>query len=130
MIIRLCMNKKITKRVTQVISPLVVMLIVPIAPVLADCEPCTPEKFCNPLRYCTIQDLLLAILDAVIMIMFPIVILSLVYAGFLFVKAQGQPGELEKARSAFFWGVIGGVIVLGAKGLALAIEATVGELLK
>ncbi len=94
--------------------------------VTAQCSPCDPAtQFCSPLRYCSIQELLLAILDAVIQILFPVVVLALVYAGFLFVKAQGQPGELEKARSAFFWGVVGGLIVLGAKGLALAIEATV-----
>ncbi len=86
--------------------------------------------FQNPLRFRTIEELLVAILDAVVMIMFSIVILALVYAGFLFIKAQGQPAELEKARSAFFWGVVGGVIVLGAKGLALAIESTVSELRK
>lgn len=54
-----------------------------------------------------------------------IVILMLVYVGFLFVKARGEPGAISEAREALLWTVIGGLILLGAQGIAVAIKSTV-----
>ena len=56
---------------------------------------------------------------------FPILVLALVYSGFLFVKAQGNPTEIETAKKAFFWTVVGGVVLLGSSILAGAIGGTV-----
>ncbi|MGM0629327.1 MAG: hypothetical protein ACQESA_02785 [Patescibacteria group bacterium] len=53
---------------------------------------------------------------------------AIVYSGFLFVTAQGNPEKLTKARSAFIWAVIGGLVILGSWAIAQAIEATVDEI--
>ena len=82
----------------------------------------------SPIAYPTISSFVQAILKAVVLIIFPLVVLMLVYTGFLFVKAQGKEQEITKARQAFFWTVIGGLLVLGAQALSLAIEATVDEI--
>lgn len=82
----------------------------------------------NPIAYSSISAFLQAILKAVVLILFPIIVLMLVYTGFLFVKAQGKEQEIANARKAFFWTVIGGLIVLGAQALSMAIEATVKEI--
>lgn len=70
----------------------------------------------------------MAVLDAVALILFPIIVLMLVYCGFLFVKAQGEPAGITEARKVFFWTLIGGLIILGAKAISLAIAATVTEI--
>ena len=85
-------------------------------------------SFVNPLNFGTLPAFLNAILDAVILIAFPILVLFLVYSGFLFISAQGNPAKLADARKIFIWTLIGALLVLGAKALSLAIEATVAEL--
>ena len=65
------------------------------------------------------------ILDFVIKIGTVVVILMLVYVGYLFVAASGEPGKLETARSALLWTVVGALILLGSKAIAIGIEQTV-----
>lgn len=82
----------------------------------------------NPLQFDTLPDFLYAILNIAIVIMFPIVVLMIVYTGYLFLAAQGNPNKLEEAKRALLWTVIGGLIVLGSYALALGIQATVNSL--
>lgn len=89
---------------------------------------CEPGKLCNPLQFNTISGFLDAMLGALVTIATPIVVLMLVYSGFLFVSAQGNPEKLEKAKKAIVWTIIGAVIVLGAFVLTEAIEGTVSQI--
>jgi len=68
------------------------------------------------------------VLDFVIKIGSVIVILMLVYVGFLFVTAQGNDSKITTAREALLWTVVGALILLGAKAIALGIQATVDAL--
>jgi hypothetical protein len=83
--------------------------------------------FCNPLTYTTLSGFLYAILNTVIIFLFPVVVLMIVYTGFLFVQAQGNPEKINKARQALLWTVIGGLIVLGGFAIAQMLEATVAS---
>lgn len=65
------------------------------------------------------------ILNFVVNIGTVVVILMLVYVGFLFVVARGVPGKIEEARKALLWTVVGALILLGAKAIAIGIQATV-----
>ncbi len=67
------------------------------------------------------------IVQSLVVILFPIVILLFIYTGFLFVKAQGKPAELEKARSAFVWSFVGAMLVLGAWALLHIVENTMSN---
>lgn len=69
-----------------------------------------------------------SILDIVVMIGIPVITLAIIYAGFLFVKAKGDPKELETAKSTLLYTVIGAAIILGSWVLALAICNTVADL--
>lgn len=69
-----------------------------------------------------------AILDGVVEIGTIILTLALVYVGFLFVVAQGNEEKLKNARGALMWTVIGGLVLLGAKAIGLAIQATASNL--
>lgn len=86
-------------------------------------------KLINPLKSGTsLEDFLQNILSYVIRIGTIVVILMIVYVGYLFVIAQGKPGEIEKARSALLWTVVGALILLGSQAIALSIKATVVQL--
>ena len=49
----------------------------------------------------------------------------IIYAGFLFVKAQGAEAEITKAKSVLLWSVIGAAVLLGASAIAEMIKGTV-----
>ena len=84
----------------------------------------------NPLgEGTTLMSFLLSILNIITNTIGPIiVILMMVFVGYKFVVAQGNAGELEKAKSALLWTVVGALILLGAKVIALGIQATVQAL--
>ena len=84
-------------------------------------------QFNNPLKYDSIPAFLSALLDIVTIIMMPIIVLALIYGGFRFIKAQGNPKELDEAKQLFLWVLIGALLVLGASTLSRAIEGTVNE---
>lgn len=80
----------------------------------------------NPLNSInSFPEFLSAILDGVIQIGTIILIMMLVYIGFLFVVARGNAEKIQSARSALVWTVIGGLILLGAKSIQLVITGTV-----
>jgi len=76
----------------------------------------------------TIPDFIEKIIDIVLVVGIPIVTLAIIYSGFLFVKASGDPEGLKKAKSALFTSLIGAVLLLGAFVLANAIKGTVDEI--
>lgn len=79
----------------------------------------------NPLKVDSFDGLLRAILNGVIEIGTIVLILMLVYVGFMFVMARGNPTELQKAKSALLWTVIGGLVLLGATAIQVVISGTV-----
>jgi len=91
---------------------------------------CPSKTLCNPLQFETISEFLKAMLGALEIIATPIVVLMIVYSGFLFVSAQGNPEKLATAKKAIMWTIIGAVVVLGASVLASAIEGTVDNIKK
>lgn len=75
-----------------------------------------------------LNDLVRGILEIVVRIGSIVVVFMLVYVGFLFVKARGEPGAIAEARQALLWTVIGALVLLGAVAISAGIEATVREL--
>jgi len=84
--------------------------------------------FQNPLAFNSLDDFLVALFDVIIKIGFPVVVLAIIWTGFLFVKAQGDETGLKEAKRAFFWTVIGALIILGAAALSALIKGTVDEI--
>ena len=75
-----------------------------------------------------LSDFIKVIIEIVLVVGVPILVLAIIYAGFLYVKAQGNPGELEVAHRALLYTVIGGVLLLGAFVIANAIGQTVHDI--
>ncbi len=82
---------------------------------------------CAPNGAC-LMNFLNKILDFVIEIGTVVVVLMMVYVGFLFVAARGEPAKLTTARSALLWTVVGALILLGSKAISISIGATVRAL--
>jgi len=118
-----------TNRISNGVKKIAAFLIpflIPLSVVAA--ETCRPGSLCNPLGFSTLYEFLIAILNVVIYIAFPAIVLFLVWIGFKFVTAQGNAEELKKVRGYFLWAIVGALLVLGARVLATAIQATVEQL--
>ncbi len=80
----------------------------------------------NPLNNInSLEELLVAMLDIFMTLMIPIIVFFIIYAGFRYVTAQGNPGKIEEATTTFMYAVIGGVLILAAVAIAEIIKNTV-----
>ena len=82
----------------------------------------------NPLKVTSITGFLTAVIEVILVFAIPIIVLYIMYAGFLFVTANGEPGQLEKARNALLFAIVGGVIILGAFVIIDIIKGTVDNI--
>jgi hypothetical protein len=78
----------------------------------------------NPLAFDSIESFVVAILNVVIVIATPIVVLFIIFAGFKYVTARGNPGQIQEATQALTYAIIGGVLIIGA----VAISKIIGNL--
>lgn len=88
-------------------------------------DDCQAGQLCNPLKFSTITDFLIAIIDVLLIFALPLIILAIMYAGFMFVTAQGDTSKISKARAALTWAVVGGVIALSAKLIISVLQGTI-----
>lgn len=98
-------------------------MIVPVFVLAEDCT--TTAELCNPIKYDTFSDLVSGVTEAAVTVLLPFVVLSFIYTGFLFVKAQGKPAEIEAAQKALWYSAIGALILFGAYGFSQVIKTTV-----
>lgn len=77
----------------------------------------------------SVEEFLLAILEIFIILATPLIVLFIIYAGFLYVTARGNTEQVGQATRALTYAIIGGVIILGAVALSAVIEGVVGSFL-
>lgn len=76
----------------------------------------------------TIPQFIEGFLRAIVIIALPLITIFVVYAGFMFIKARGKPGDISKAKENFTWVIIGAILILSAWILATLIGGTVSQL--
>ena len=57
-----------------------------------------------------------------------VVVIMIIYSGFLFVTARGNPDKIEDAKRTLLYVVIGAAILLGASVISLAIGGTLCQI--
>lgn len=88
------------------------------------------EHLPNPLVVETPYDLaILAYQLAMRWIFIPLLIASWVWAGFLFIRAQGNPEGLKRARERLVYSVVWTVILMVILGLAFTLRDTANQIL-
>lgn len=91
-----------------------------------------PVLLKNPLRagLDTIPAIAGAIVENIVIpIALPFLAMSIIWTGFLFVKARGKPDEITKAREALKWTIIGGLLILGSFLIATALQGTIKDIM-
>lgn len=85
----------------------------------------------NPLKADSItgpNGLINDLINAVQIIVAPLIVIFVIYAGFLFVTARGNDRKLETAKKTLLYVLIGAAIILGAEVLSTLIENTADNL--
>ena len=77
----------------------------------------------NPIAAKDFPTLITQIAGAIVAIVLPVSVIAIIWAGFKFVtaSAQGNPGEIEKAKKMLGWIIVGTAIIVGSSLLARAI---------
>lgn len=83
----------------------------------------------NPLKFKNIEEFVAGTLRAIVMIAIPLITIFLVYAGFKFISARGNPHGLSEAKENFKWVILGAILILSAWVLATLIGGTIRQLL-
>ena len=99
-------------------------------------NPITPSTFslqnpfnCGGVSPCTLFALLRAIIDKILLpIGGVLAVLSFIYAGFLYVTAQGNETKLKTAHKALLYTSVGTAVLLGSWVIAKVIENTINQL--
>jgi hypothetical protein len=82
----------------------------------------------NPLKFDSIQCLAVMLLQIAVNIGAFASVLYLLYAGFLFVSAQGESGKVTAAKNTLYNALIGTALIMGAWVFAQIIARTVGTI--
>lgn len=86
----------------------------------------TSQTLRNPLESTgTLPALIQAILNIFIIIVTPIIVFFIIYAGFLYVTGRGNPAKIQEAHKALIYAIIGGVIIIGAGTITAIVQSTV-----
>lgn len=79
----------------------------------------------------TLMELLTALLNNVVMPVAAVaVVIWIVWAGFTYVTAQGNPKKVEEAHQRLLWSLVGAGILLGAAGISAVVQSTITGVLK
>lgn len=115
----------ITSKFNLLILPITSLLCLPFSAGAAN-DQINSVALQNPLRVSSLEDLLVALLNIVVVIATPIIIFFIIYSGFMYVTAKGDTGKLTTAKDSLMYAIIGGVIIIGA----VAIGEIIGNLVK
>ena len=115
---------KILKKVSAGLTLSSIVFLFPVSFVLASCASPAAGELPNPLKVCSVQDLLFLIAQIATYIGVIAAVIALIFVGFKFIAAQGKPEELTKARSMFFWIIVGIAILIGASLIVTILKNT------
>ncbi|HTR18916.1 MAG TPA: pilin [Candidatus Paceibacterota bacterium] len=87
------------------------------------------STFNNPAKDASFQAFIADFLKAIVEISLPILTLFIVYAGFKFVFARGNPDGIKEAKRNFLYVILGAILILGAWVLATLIASTATQVL-
>lgn len=71
--------------------------------------------------------LIIAVINIFRIVITPIIVFFVIYAGFNFVVGRGNPENINKAKTALVYALIGAVIIAGAEAIGLIVQNTANE---
>jgi len=77
----------------------------------------------NPLSVDSIEELIENIVNFLFNISLYIAPIMILYAGFMFITAAGDPAKISTAKKLIFWVLVGLVIIFSAKGIIKILQS-------
>ncbi len=87
------------------------------------------NQLVNPLRFGSFPEFFRGLIEILIIFAIPIIVLMIIYAGFLYVMARGNEEQVTKATRALTYAVLGGLLIIGAELILRIIQGTVNQLI-
>lgn len=84
-------------------------------------------KLENHLKVTSLEELLVAILNIIVILAIPIIVLFIIYSGFLYVTAKGNAAQIEQATRSLTYAIVGGVLIIGAVAIAEIVKNLVSS---
>lgn len=84
----------------------------------------------NPTGFKSLEQVVLAVVNVVQILLIMATVLYLLYAGLMFVTARGEPSKITAARDALLWGMVGAALVIGAQVLVQTLQSSVNSILR
>jgi hypothetical protein len=73
----------------------------------------------------SVESLLTTILNVLLVIAVPIIVFFIIFAGFTYVTAQGNPEKIKTATRSLTYAIIGAVLILGGVAISEIIASVV-----
>ena len=97
----------------------------------ANCGEKSDAIFSNPIKYCSVSELIIGVTNGATLILMPVIVLAITYIGFQMVLAgREKTADYTKWKNAFGWSLVGLFLVLGTRGILFVIQNTVNELVE
>lgn len=87
-----------------------------------------PLELKNPIKADNLIELLNLVVDAAMYVLIPLIVLAIIYTGFLFIKARGEPKAITDAKQMFMYVIIGAAIILASKLIIALVTNTITSL--
>lgn len=114
------MIKKIFKKISRIALPLT--LLTAASTVFAMTKLAQPA----PGGGATLQDFIAVLIEIIQAIGIPILVICIIYAGYIIVTAGGSEEKVTKGKTWIFWTLIGAAIILSAQVIANLVYSTAG----
>lgn len=73
----------------------------------------------------SIEGLLYALVNVLLVFAVPVIVFFVIFAGFTYVTAQGNPEKIKLASRSLMYALIGAVIIMGSFAISTIIQSTV-----
>lgn len=73
----------------------------------------------------TLEEFILLLLEIIQLVLFPVLVVCIIYAGFLMITAGGDEAQITKSKTWIMWTIVGAAIIISAKVIALFISGTI-----
>lgn len=84
--------------------------------------------FTNPLKFNSIEKLIFGLVDIALQLGVVVAALALIWVGFKYVAARGNPKKIAEAHQAFLYTIIGIAVLFGSKVIVTIIQGTIEPL--
>lgn len=103
------------KKISAVYSLFIILYFTTALPTLA-------VVFANPIKYGTIPQVINAIINFIMIVSIPLLAGVVIYGGLLMITSSGEPEKFNNGWKTILFAVVGFIVILLAKGIALAVN--------